>query len=202
MRIGVTGYAQHGKDTVASVLVSEYGFKRLAFADALKELALKVDPIVRNPYLPAAEARLSWTVAKFGWEEAKSLEEVRRLLQELGTGAREILGDDIWTRIIARKMRSTYDPVVISDVRFPNEAEMIHWHGGEIWRVIRITPEGASYDNGIGIDHPSEAQIADIDFDKILVAHDVPSLQESVRKTMDYGQKKIEAEVEETIFYG
>ena len=49
MIVGITGYAQHGKDTAAQVLVTEFGFVRVGFADALKELALAVNPIVTPP---------------------------------------------------------------------------------------------------------------------------------------------------------
>ena len=33
--IGLTGYAQSGKDTVASILVEKYGYRRIAFAVVL-----------------------------------------------------------------------------------------------------------------------------------------------------------------------
>ncbi len=35
--IGLMGYARSGKDTIAKFLVSRLGFKRLSFADTLKE---------------------------------------------------------------------------------------------------------------------------------------------------------------------
>ena len=36
MIIGLSGYAQSGKDEVAKVLVEDYGYKRVAFADKIK----------------------------------------------------------------------------------------------------------------------------------------------------------------------
>ena len=35
--IGLSGYAQSGKDTVANILVQHYGYKRVAFADKIRE---------------------------------------------------------------------------------------------------------------------------------------------------------------------
>ena len=49
MLIGVTGLAQHGKDTIGNRLVKAHGFRRMGFANVLKELALRVNPIVHAP---------------------------------------------------------------------------------------------------------------------------------------------------------
>jgi dephospho-CoA kinase len=38
MIIGLTGYAQSGKDTVANILVENYGYQRVAFADPIRAL--------------------------------------------------------------------------------------------------------------------------------------------------------------------
>ena len=44
MIIGLSGYARSGKDAVAQVLVSEFGFKRVAFADPIRDLLYEMDP--------------------------------------------------------------------------------------------------------------------------------------------------------------
>jgi len=49
MIIGLSGYAQSGKDTVANYL-SEYGFTRLAFADPIRKLLYQMNPIVKEGY--------------------------------------------------------------------------------------------------------------------------------------------------------
>lgn len=41
MIIGIVGFAQTGKDTVAKIL-SEHGFQRVAFADALKRVTMRI----------------------------------------------------------------------------------------------------------------------------------------------------------------
>ena len=46
MIIGLTGYAQSGKDTVAKILIEQYGFTRVAFADKIRELLYEMDPPV------------------------------------------------------------------------------------------------------------------------------------------------------------
>lgn len=150
--IGITGYARHGKDTLAGVLVRDFGYYRISFADPLKQLLYAM-----NPYVPHV-ASVRTLVDEMGWEEAKGWPEVRRLLQELGTAARNILGEDVWLRAAEKKMvEAAPQPVVIPDVRFPNEADFIRRHGGELWAVRR-----QDFDNGLGTDHESERHVAEI----------------------------------------
>jgi hypothetical protein len=188
MLIGLTGYAQHGKDTAAQVLVEEYGYARVAFADPLKDLAVAVNPLVSlSAHDPSVMARLRDLVVPSGlhtgasWETAKKNPEVRRLLQELGTGARAILGDDIWVRTAERRiLEAAPRPVVVSDVRFPNEADFITRHSGEVWRIVRLNADASNYDNGLGISHPSEAGVGAITPRRVLFARDVEELRAAV----------------------
>jgi 50S ribosomal subunit-associated GTPase HflX len=46
MIIGLSGYAQVGKDTVANILVQHHGYKRVAFADKIRECLFALDPII------------------------------------------------------------------------------------------------------------------------------------------------------------
>ena len=51
MIIGLSGYARSGKDTVAELLCLNYDYKRVSFADPMREalyvLSPKLDSIVR-----------------------------------------------------------------------------------------------------------------------------------------------------------
>lgn len=152
--IGITGYARHGKDTIASVLVRELGYSRCALADRMKELLLVLDP-----YTDADYERLSDLVDAGGWEHAKSFDEVRRLLQFFGTQVgREGLGEDVWIGALAKATPGFYADrkVVIPDVRFTNEAAFIRRLGGQVWGVER-----PDFDNGLGVNgtHASERDI-------------------------------------------
>jgi hypothetical protein len=140
--IGLTGRKRSGKDTFAARLVEAHGYTRLAFADALKEAALALDPIVVGFH----EIRLSHILARDGgWEHAKELPEVRRTLQRFGVGIRE-LDPGFWLRVVADRARATLGPVVITDVRFPNEADWVEAMGN----LVRIRRPGlVSTDNHI-----------------------------------------------------
>jgi len=131
MIIGLSGYARSGKDTVAELLVLNYGFKRMAFADGIREALLVLNPILHDGH------RLNEVVGMYGWEVAKSKDEVRRLLQVLGTEVgRKLINEDVWVWLLFNKI-STDERIVIPDVRFPNEAKMIEQQGGDVWRINR-----------------------------------------------------------------
>lgn len=132
--IGLAGYAQSGKDTVAETLVRERGYVRVAFADALREGVYTLNPWV---FLEANNVRLQWLVDAVGWDEAKKDPEVRRLLQVFGTEVgRNLLGQNIWVEAAMRKA-AEHEKVVFTDVRFPNEVQAISNAAGHLYRVVR-----------------------------------------------------------------
>lgn len=133
--VGMMGLKESGKDTFAGRLVKEHGFTRLAFADALKDLALDIDPIVDASSYSAM--RLSELVEGVGWNQAKKTREVRRLLQDLGVSVRARVDEDVWVSILARAASWIPGPVVVTDVRFRNEVTWVSGQGGPLVRVIR-----------------------------------------------------------------
>ena len=131
MIIGLSGYAQSGKDTVAELLCSNYGFKRISFALPMRDAIYTLNPIVANGN------RVSDLVDEYGWDIAKANPEVRRLLQVFGTEVgRELFGERFWIDQ-AFKRAEEYQRVVFSDVRFPNEAKAILQRSGDMWRINR-----------------------------------------------------------------
>lgn len=145
--IGLIGKARSGKDSAAAHLVATLSYTRLAFADPLKELALRVNPIVAAYGAPAQRpgpadwyTRLGDVVNSIGWERAKDeYPEVRRILQHIGQAQREI-DEDFWLRELLRKVKAAADwrmPVVVTDVRYRNEAESLRRVGFQLVRIIR-----------------------------------------------------------------
>lgn len=134
MLVGMMGYKRSGKDSFASVLVEEYGYVRLAFADAMRDAAMLL-----NPYLSDG-SRLADHVDRLGWDDAKANPDIRYVLQYLGTAVRDTLGHDAWVRPIRNRAVELMEEgrsVVITDVRFFNEAQMILDLGGDLLAVSR-----------------------------------------------------------------
>lgn len=138
MIIGLNGYARSGKDTAADILVQHRGFTKLALADSLKELAIKLDPML---YLPewGGDLSLAAIVGDIGWEQAKKFGAVRKYLQDLGTEARNVLGYDVWIQAVTRKIQNLPEgsDVVIPDIRFQNEANWLFHTGNQVWNIAR-----------------------------------------------------------------
>lgn len=151
MIIGLSGYARSGKDEVANILVNKFGFKRVAFADAIRSFVLKVNPILENG------KRVNEMVNEFGWDITKAQTETRRLLQEIGVVGREMFGDDVWIKTAFKDLNLYTDNVVVSDVRFRNEASFVTKDQGRLWRVLR---EGVGPVNN----HISETDLDDAYF--------------------------------------
>jgi dephospho-CoA kinase len=67
MIIGLSGYAQSGKNTVADILVDHHGFIQLAFADAIRAFVYEINPMVAC----SPTGYLQDLVNLKGWDEAK-----------------------------------------------------------------------------------------------------------------------------------
>ena len=121
--IGLCGKAGSGKSTVAQYLQEKYGFERIAFADSLKEMLLKsgivtpTDLVKKTPY-------------------------TRFLLQRIGTDiVRNQISPDYWVNKtfvkIGKLISKGKKKIVIDDIRFLNEAELVDLYNGVIIKINR-----------------------------------------------------------------
>lgn len=196
--LGVAGYAQSGKDTAATYL-AERGWIRAGFADALRAFALAINPVIPVPFraritlarkhpggsaarlrtLARRYVRLADLIDTFGWDVAKVVvPEIRPFMQRVGTeGGRKVLGGDIWVRALIDHLPDA--PVVITDVRFANEADAIEAAGGTVIRIVR---PGTGPVN----DHPSETELDRRQFAAV-IANDgtIPALHAAVARLVD-----------------
>ena len=162
--IGIAGRARAGKDTLGRVIAEIFGYERAAFARPLKAMLSALDPLVPVPGCDRPR-RLAEVVGEEGWERAKEHAEVRRLLQRLGTEAgRRCLWEDVWVYALVRS--ATSGRVVVTDVRFRNEAMAIKERGGI---VVRVERPGAGPLHGTEGRHVSETELDSWDFDAVVV---------------------------------
>ena len=92
--IAFVGKAGAGKTTAAEILATGHGYRRLSLAGPLKDMAVQL------------------------WGPAAAKDRVR--LQRLGVAVRDI-DEHTWVDLLARRIFDTREPVVVDDVRFPNE---------------------------------------------------------------------------------
>lgn len=203
MLLGITGHKRCGKGSAAQVLVQKCGFTEYGYADALRAMALAVNPAIELLDAPLALVRelqittgmttlprvlrYSTVVKSLGYERAKDVPDFRGFLQRLGTeGVRGTFGPSAWVDVLMARIEhdfmhaptpSTFR-AVISDVRFFSEARAIEERHGRLWRMVR-----PGYEN---IDpHPSERDIPLLAVDCEIVAASLPELEAAVLKSAE-----------------
>lgn len=128
--IGLCGYARVGKDSAGQTITEAFDYRRVACADPLKDLAYASNELVRV------------AVDAYDWEGAKDkVAGVRPALVSLGSAGRMVFaeGEDFWIR--QALAGAGEDNVVVTDVRFPNEARVIREHDPDAL-IIRINRPG------------------------------------------------------------
>jgi hypothetical protein len=144
--IGITGYRGHGKSTAAQVLESA-GWRHFNFSDTLKEVVQLVYGIPLEIQNHAVLKEEVWP-----YYPHKS---PRELLQYIGTDMFRNYIADTWIEAWRRRSMM-FSHVVVSDVRFPNEADVITEMGGIVIRVhnpdIRHTDAASKHASELEID--------------------------------------------------
>lgn len=184
MLIAFGGLKGSGKDTAAKVLIDEYGFTKVAFADALREALLVLDPWVPAHTGGYQLLPLSELIADAGWDWAKTnVPEVRRLMQVFGTEVgRMLFGENVWVDVLKKqfpRLDASDSRFVITDCRFTNEAKFVDDNSGSVIWIDRpeLTSDG----------HASES--AEVrKWRNWLVVNDqeISNLQQSIRQIMDW----------------
>jgi len=161
--LGLGGFKGSGKDTVGAILRDNHGFRTFAFADPLKRAAQDIF-FLTHEQVHGSLADKETVDPRWGLTP-------REILQRLGTEVGRSIHADTWTKNmqyqLEREVRvASWGPqndlpwepepvakgLVVTDVRFANEAEMVHTLGGHVVRVDR--PDVAA---GVGAQHASEA---------------------------------------------
>jgi len=149
--IGVAGARRAGKDTVSDYLVRQYKFKKMSFAEPLKMglcaiLGIEIEELEELKNLNATHSLLNKTY--------------RNMLETLGTEwGRDQVNKDIWTTLVAERIKNHTGNIVLSDVRFSNEAKLIRDLGGF---VIYVKNENAEKAKG---SHSCETSLKNSDVD-------------------------------------
>lgn len=133
--IALIGAAGAGKSSVASHLEMERAFEHVALADPIVSMVLAL--------FHEAGIESCWMTERALKEQPTPVLGVsyRRLAQTLGTEwGRHTLGTDVWLHVVYQKLKVAQQhqaDVVISDVRFPNEATGLAGRGAVLVRIDR-----------------------------------------------------------------
>jgi hypothetical protein len=184
--IGIGGVKGAGKNTAAEVLRDEYGFKEISFAMPLKKICANATGLDYDLFdsqhhkdqpFPGGPVILRFTTlqelikyasvyGKISGDQAeliittalrRSLNTPREMLQYVGTQLfRELVDREFWTKAFTKEAQKR-DKVVVPDVRFPNEREVIRKLGGAMILIEREGHNSAdSHASETSLGHPSE----------------------------------------------
>ena len=141
MIIGICGLIGSGKGTVADILVNTHKFKKISFADKLKDGVASVFGWDRKMLEGDTDESRQWRELKDDfWSNETQMEVTPRLvLQLFGTDCmRNGFDDGIWVSLVKKELLDNPGRnYVIPDVRFANEVDMIRDVGGEVWEIKR-----------------------------------------------------------------
>ncbi len=158
MLVGLyASYPQAGKSSVAQYLVKHYDFAQVKFADTLKKMAYVFlsDLGIENPeeYIEGSRKE---EVLPHIWVTT------RWIMQSIGTEwARDQIHRDTWLFIVRQKIKQ-HEKVVIDDLRFPNEYDMLK---DMMAFLVKIERPGYSQK----VNHQSEGSLDEMSFDLVLV---------------------------------
>lgn len=165
--IGLSGKIGTGKDTAAKWICESYPeYEIVPFAGALKKVV---------SIMTSTSYESQFTREGKSYQPPNHLYTISRYHQLIGQFGREYFHNDIWINI-ALNHPAKYK--IISDVRYPNEADTIKAAGGIVIRIVSFsrnyfteTRENGSrkiIDDGRDIQHISETALDNYQFDNII----------------------------------
>jgi hypothetical protein len=185
--VGVSGFAGTGKDTVADILVSSHGFKKISFADPLKKICKDIydfsdeqlwgpsdlRSIADTRYLRPAHEWKNGSCACCGYRLSVVYGDCyltpRYALQMLGTEWGRHCYPDTWAEYAVRSAHALLEldarcaGVVIPDVRFKNEVKVLGAH-----TLVRIKRTGYERPRWAHVSETEQLEIPDEKFHYIL----------------------------------
>lgn len=174
--IGLSSKLGAGKDTVAELIARQTckDCEKHAFADTLREMVqiitqYKMGLVYQSNDNPFTNIVYNYTQADknvFLPEWGMTLGEI---LQKIGTEClRNNFDQDVWVKSLISKIQHTDNHVIISDVRFKNEADSLKQLDGLIFR-IEGDPVGIRANSTRDLNHPSEIDMDDYEnYDEII----------------------------------
>ncbi len=128
MIIGLLGPAGSGKSLAAKYLAEKLDATEIALADPLKALVKDAFDLTHEQL--------------YGTQEQKETIDPRynlsprQLLQKVGQAQRNVFGPDVWVKHLLDKAFGQHD-LIVSDVRYINEALVLAAHGAHILKIVR-----------------------------------------------------------------
>jgi len=186
--IGFSGKIGSGKTTLAQILCNEYPYTKASFADPLKYIVQYLYDLEHNQLYGNKKEIID---TRYGVTP-------RYLLQYIGTNLFRNWDKNFWVNVFERKY-ANQELLVLDDVRFENEAHIIHQMGGIVIKVVSHRVGNNNIDNNnignnntdqnginhIPANHESEQGVKNYDY-KIYNDQGYEELNKSLQELLHY----------------
>jgi hypothetical protein len=180
MLIAICGKSGSGKSSIAKILCEKDNFIEYTFASPLKKIA-EIFGFENEEIYGSQKNKLR---KNNFWKES-----FRDFAQIFGTElCRKNLGDylpgmkECWIRLCKKFLNENKDKnIIISDLRFPDEAKMLRDEGFIIFKTIRECKDNIEMNNN----HSSENSLDLIDIDYIIDNNNF-SIEENYKKIKNF----------------
>ena len=184
MIIAICGKKGSGKDTIGNYLCEKFNFIKLNFADPLKEACRNIFDLTDEQLYGDKKE----TIDEY-WNTTP-----REIMQFVGTDLLRFhmkdkfpeIKNNIWVMLMEKKIinilrKNPNQHIVIADLRFINEYNLINKFGGIVFKVTKNN----LYDI-VGLTHQSEIEMNEIKY-KYLIENNlsIDSLYETTNKIME-----------------
>lgn len=142
--IGIAGRARVGKDTLTDFLLAQYGGYRYSFAHPLKAMlkaGFNID--FESDYWVARKEEVIPAIGR----------SPRELMQTLGTEwGRQLVHPELWLILATGHLHNRGPGMIVSDIRFENEAAWVRRMGGKVVHLSRdAAPQVAGHKSEDGV---------------------------------------------------
>jgi len=164
MIIAFTGYLQSGKDTAADYLLARNkSFKKYSLAQPLKEAAKIMFGFTDDQVYGVGKDVID---SRYGIKPREVLqtlgtEYAQKTLPTMFPEFEKTIGRNLW---VSRFLEMRPDNCVLSDLRFPHEADAVKSIGGYVIRVLR--PDKVPHSKDL---HESEKYIQELEVDSEII---------------------------------
>jgi len=125
--VGIIGKKGSGKSECSKVLVNKHGFRKISFADKLKEVVSELwDIPIKELYDPSKKETFDPRWGKT----------YREIMQLFGTEVCRNIAWNTWLYHVEKEFKRG-DNWIVDDVRFKNEAQLIKMYRGILIKVVR-----------------------------------------------------------------
>ena len=138
--IGVSGFAGSGKDSFANIFVEKYGYTKISMADSIKDMLSVVFGWDREMLQGATPESRLWreTPDEFWSSVLEYPFTPRKAMTTIGTNLFRVhFHKDIWVQSVKKKILDVGTNVIIPDLRFGNEIEMMRDIGACLFEIER-----------------------------------------------------------------